>query len=70
MLSMQAWPLILTVYLSMHLSLQVLDTRDLDIQKVLDNSNGQELKFTLGTDGPAFAGQKLEVALPSSNEKR
>ncbi|XP_060075703.1 leukotriene A-4 hydrolase-like [Ylistrum balloti] len=57
-----------------HLSLQkkkediknvVLDTREVTVQRVTDQANGQELNFTLGEHDPNF-GSKLDIKLPSS----
>nr|XP_022300395.1 leukotriene A-4 hydrolase-like isoform X2 [Crassostrea virginica] len=46
----------------------ILDTRDIDIQKITDADNCQELKFSLGEKNTNF-GSKLEVQLPLSSTK-
>jgi len=42
---------------------QLLDSRDLTIRKVVEDSSGRELKFTVGEAG--FVGSKIEIELPA-----
>ena len=44
----------------------MLDTRALDIFKITDHSNAQELKYSVGAEG--YVGSKLEIQLPAENK--
>ena len=45
----------------------MLDSRDLKISGVVDESTGQKLDFSVAE--PGFVGSKVEIKLPTSSEK-
>jgi hypothetical protein len=48
---------------------QILDSKDLNINKVTDHVSGQALEFSLGEKTETL-GSKLEIRLPGTKEDR
>ena len=45
----------------------ILDSRELLLESIVDDSNGAKLDFTVHPED--YVGSKLEIALPKSNDK-
>jgi hypothetical protein len=48
---------------------QVLDSKDLNINKIIDHVSGQALEFSVG-EKTEVLGSKLEIKLPYTKEDR